>query len=211
LFITKKRYAILVFDKEGKRYDTNGSTGYVKAMGLDLRRSDTPKIVQDFLSRILRNLLDGVPRENIIQSIVDFKETFLDRPAWEKGTPKRVNNLTKFTKLLSKGKANLPGHVRASINWNSMRRMKSDQHSLEITDGQKVIVCTLKNNVLGYTSVSYPIDQTYLPDWFKELPFDENEMEAKIVDKKVSNLLGVLGWDLADTKTNQNTYSQLFG
>ena len=39
IFITKKRYAINIFDKEGKRKDTNGKTGEIKAMGLDLKLS----------------------------------------------------------------------------------------------------------------------------------------------------------------------------
>ena len=35
--------------------------------------------------------------------------------------------------------------------------------------------------------------------WFKELPFDHTEMEAVIIDKKISNLIGVLNWDLSST------------
>jgi hypothetical protein len=35
LFITKKRYAVLYYDKEGKRTDTGGAPGKIKAMGLD--------------------------------------------------------------------------------------------------------------------------------------------------------------------------------
>ena len=42
LFITKKRYAVLYYDKEGKRQDVEGKPGKIKAMGLDLKRSDTP-------------------------------------------------------------------------------------------------------------------------------------------------------------------------
>ena len=34
-FITKKRYAMLVFDNEGKREDVDGKAGKIKAMGLD--------------------------------------------------------------------------------------------------------------------------------------------------------------------------------
>jgi hypothetical protein len=41
IFITKKRYAINIFDKEGKRKDVNGKNGDIKAMGLDLKRADT--------------------------------------------------------------------------------------------------------------------------------------------------------------------------
>ena len=57
LFITKKRYAVLYFDKEGNRADTAGSPGKMKAMGLDLKRSDTPVFVQEFLSELLMMVL----------------------------------------------------------------------------------------------------------------------------------------------------------
>jgi DNA polymerase elongation subunit (family B) len=66
LFITKKRYAVLYYDKENKRVDTHGEPGRVKAMGLDLKRSDTPKVIQDFLSEILNDVLTGRTREHII-------------------------------------------------------------------------------------------------------------------------------------------------
>jgi len=36
IFITKKRYAINIFDKEGKRKDKDGKLGDIKAMGLDI-------------------------------------------------------------------------------------------------------------------------------------------------------------------------------
>ena len=42
LFIKKKRYAVLIYDLEGNRLDKDGKPGKVKAMGLDLKRSDTP-------------------------------------------------------------------------------------------------------------------------------------------------------------------------
>ena len=73
LFIKKKRYAVLIYDKEGKRQDVNGKPGKVKAMGLDLKRSDTPKIVQDFLSDILLDVLTGVDRDTVVGKIKEFK------------------------------------------------------------------------------------------------------------------------------------------
>ena len=66
LFITKKRYAVMYIDKENKRVDVNGRPGKVKAMGLDLKRSDTPKVIQDFLSEVLNEVLQGAGREQII-------------------------------------------------------------------------------------------------------------------------------------------------
>ena len=80
LFITKKRYAVLYYDKENKRVDTHGSPGKVKAMGLDLKRSDTPKVIQEFLSKILNEVLIGTSREEIIEKIREFKYLFKERP-----------------------------------------------------------------------------------------------------------------------------------
>jgi DNA polymerase elongation subunit (family B) len=211
LFITKKRYAVMIIDKEGKRQDVNGKPGKVKAMGLDLKRSDTPKVIQEFLSEILDQVLVGTSREDIIEKIREFKYLFKDRPGWEKGSPKRVNNLTKYGKEEQRlGKANMPGHVRAALNWNNLRRMNSDNYSMQIVDGMKTIVCKLKSNPLGWTSIGYPTDETNLPTWFKELPFDDTEMEATVVDQKIDNLLSVLNWDLASATNTENTFQTLF-
>ena len=211
LFITKKRYAVLFYDKDGKRYDVGGKPGKVKAMGLDLKRSDTPKVIQEFLSDILDDVLNGVDKDPIVEKIRDFKMLFKERPGWEKGSPKRVNNLTMYgNKEIKEGKTNMPGHVRAAINWNNLRRMNSDNYSLAVVDGMKVIVCKLKQNPLGWTSIAYPTDEQHLPKWFTELPFDDAEMEATVIDGKVDNLLGVLDWDLASVTNTTNTFQSLF-
>lgn len=211
LFIKKKRYAVLVYDQEGERKDVEGKPGKVKALGLDLKRSDTPKIVQDFLSEILMMTLTGVDRHEIAKSIKDFKFKFEELPPWDKGTPKRVNNLTKFTEMERRqGRANMPGHVRAAINWNNLRKLNGDNRSMEIVDGMKTIVCKMKDNPMGYTSVGFPTDQRHLPEWFKELPFDNSLMEATIVDQKVDNLLGVLDWDLATLTDTKSSFQSLF-
>jgi len=211
LFITKKRYAVMIIDKEGKRIDVNGKPGKVKAMGLDLKRSDTPKIIQDFLSDILQDVLVGAMRDDVVQKIRDFKYTFADRPGWEKGSPKRVNNLTMYSKREhAEGKTNMPGHVRAGMNWNTLRRMNSDNYSMQIVDGMKVIVCKLKDNALGWTSVAYPTDELHLPQWFRDLPFDDAAMEATVIDGKIDNLLGVLDWDLLSATNTENTFQTLF-
>ncbi len=211
LFIKKKRYAVLIYDLEGSRLDVDGKPGKVKAMGLDLKRSDTPKVVQDFLSDILLRVLTGSDRQYVYDRVRTFKEEFQARPAWEKGTPKRVNNLTHYGDLEAKqGRANMPGHVRAALNWNSLRKMNSDNYSMSIVDGMKTIVCKLKSNPLGFTSVGYPTDETHIPDWFKQLPFDDGLMEDTIVDQKVENLLGVLGWNISDHTNVRSTFDSLF-
>jgi DNA polymerase elongation subunit (family B) len=211
LFITKKRYAVNAIDIENKRLDVDGKIGKTKATGLDLKRSDTPKVIQEFLLEILNKLLAGAERDELIEHIRAFKYEFMERPGWEKGSPKRVNNLTKYAAEEARlGKANMPGHVRAAMNWNNMRRMNGDNYSMQIVDGMKTIVCKLKSNALGWTSIGYPTDEQRLPKWFTELPFDDGLMEATVVDQKVDNLLGVLEWDLASATNTENTFTSLF-
>ena len=197
---------------------------------MDIKRSDTPEFVQDFLEEILDATLEGEGEDNVIQMIKDFKTDFKSLDSWKKGMPKRVNNLTKYTKKLNnqlkgpgsnmtlhkldalKGEKEnkmIPGHVRASINYNNMKYANSDNYSLSIMDGAKVIVCRLKNNPMNYASIAYPTDELKVPQWFKELPFDEDAMEAAVLDKKIGNVLGVMNWDL-NRANNAETLDAFF-
>jgi DNA polymerase elongation subunit (family B) len=227
LFITKKRYAALVYDYEGERKDVDGKLGKIKAMGVDLKRSDTPEFVQKFLAELLTMVLSGNTKEDCFDRITKFKDQFTLKPGWEKGTPKRVNNLTKYRDIVetynrrTEQLANIgqgaevlkrpimPGHVRASMNWNELRKAYKDNYSLPIMDGQKVIVCKLRSNPMNYTSIAYPIDELNLPDWFKSLPFSHKEMEQTIIDQKIKNLIGVLGWELEETQ-RVNVFDSIF-
>jgi DNA polymerase elongation subunit (family B) len=211
IFITKKRYAINIFDKEGKRKDKDGKHGDIKAMGLDLKRADTPKYIQDFLMSVLEMVIQqGKGRDEVIDTIKEFKRNLTQQDSWTKGSPKSVNNLTKHTETWEKtGKCGV-GHAMAAINWNYLRRLNGDNYSMKIVDGMKIVVCKLKPNPLDMTSVAYPTDELRLPDWFKELPFDDSLMEQTLVDKKIENLLGVLGWELKENTDTNSTFDELF-
>jgi DNA polymerase elongation subunit (family B) len=204
LFITKKRYAMKIYDLEGEAVDK------IKAMGLDLKRSDTPAYIQDFLSDVLDKVLTGANEEEVMDFIADFRLEFKKMPGWEKGSPRRVNKLTEYhSREKRKGKVNMPGHVRAAINWNTLKKVYNDRYSMDIIDGQKCIVCKLKDNPMGYTSIAYPTDELRIPEWFKELPFADDEMEATLINKKLDNLIGVLDWDLGASEAD-NTFDKLF-
>ena len=210
IFITKKRYAINIFDKEGKRKDTNGKNGDIKAMGLDLKRADTPKYIQEFLMDVLTKVLAGAQRDTVIEMVKEFKTKLSEQDSWTKGSPKSVNNLTKHTIEFEKtGKCGV-GHARAAINWNYLRRVYGDNYSQKIIDGMKIVVCKLKDNALGFTSIAYPVDELRLPSWFKELPFDDLLMESTLVDEKIDNLLGVLNWDIRSNTDVNSTFDDLF-
>lgn len=222
LFITKKRYAILMFDKDGIRLDTGGKVGKVKAMGLDLKRADTPKFVQTFLSNILMDTLTDKGENFVIEKIRVFKEQFENMKPWQQGTPRAVNKLTHYKEKLEDaglkklqgikvGNLHVPGHVTASLAWNRLKEINMDQHAMRIIDGQKVVVCKLRETVENtLTSIAAPVDENHLPDWFTSLPFDSDAMMAGIVDQKVKNLVGCLGWSLERTSKEHEHLSTLF-
>jgi hypothetical protein len=215
LFIKKKKYGVLIYDLEGKRLDKDGKPGKLKAMGLDLKRSDTPRFMQQFLESLLMDVLTEKSKDEMYDNIRSFRRVFKDRPGWEKGAPKKVANLgafdTKRKTATAKGllapmqrgeklKINMPGHVLASLNWNALCDLYNDRHATRITDSARIIVCKLLKNCYDMTSIAYPIDETHLPQWFCDLPFDHAAMETTIIDNKLDNLVGVLNWDLTDTR-----------
>lgn len=220
IFVTKKKYAVNVYDKEGKRKDKEGKMGDVKVTGLDIKRSDTPKFIQEFLMKVLTLVLAGREREEVVAAIREFKEYLQTLQPWEKGSPKGIKKLTSYEEKVVKSassqfgklaeKINMPGHTRASINWNYLRRMNGDNYSMKIVDGMKIVVCKLKDNPLGITSIAYPVDEIRLPDWFKELPFDDAAMEQALVDEKIENIIGVLNWNLRETTNIRSTFQDLF-
>jgi len=227
IFIKKKRYALLMYDDDGVRRDVDGSPGKIKVMGIDIKRSDTPAYMQNFLSEVLLKVLTDGTREEVIEMVKEFKKEFRTKPGWEKGSQTRVNNLTSYKNRVNaakkamardlnnggdkskRDKVHLPGHVAASLNWNMLRELNQDRYAVEIVDGMKTIVCKLKPNTFKLKSVAYPVDATKIPEWFQKLPFDHELMEQTIVDKKLDNLIGVLNWDMSDANASE-TFDNLF-
>lgn len=201
LFLKKKRYAILKYWEDGFRLDVDGKPGKIKAMGLEIKRSDTPKYIQNFLEETLLALLIGESEEELRERVRSFKREFKDKPSIEKGSPKTVKNYTnKAKEFQDTGKCSV-GHVKAAIYWNRLRELNDDMSVPEATDGTKVIVCDLKPNPLGITKVGYPIDcADYLPEWFMELPFDDDTMETAVLTKKLGNIFGILDMDIGITE-----------
>ena len=202
LFLKKKRYAILKYWEDGFRLDVDGKVGKIKAMGLEIKRSDTSKYIQVFLEDLLISLLSGSQEEELRIKVRKFKSEFRKMPSYEKGSPKTVNNLSNlYEKYIKTGKCSV-GHVLAGIQWNRLRNANNDKSVPEVTDGTKVMVCTLKDNPLGIKSIGYPIEcQEYLPTWFLDLPFDDEVMENKVLTKKLNNIFGILDMDIGIDET----------
>lgn len=213
-FIKKKKYAILMYEMDGTRFDVNGKRGKLKAMGLDLKRADTPKVMQDFLSEVLMDTLTGATHDDITNKIIPFRQTFKSAKPWEKGKPSAVKGMTKYYDAVNRSvevnkkaasginkRVTVPAHVGASYNWNKLCELHNDLHTPLITDGTRIVICSLLPNEFGMKDVAYPIDipSGQLPKWFTGLPFDDAAMEDKIIDMKLQNLFEALDWNFTHT------------
>lgn len=218
LFVKKKRYAILVYDNEGKREDVGGKLGKLKVMGMETKRSDTPEYCQKFLESLLHETLTTGEQAKVIDKIRDFRKEFRARQPWEQGSPKGMNGLTVYTQAFDAYKSGktqkaprMPGHIKAAYNYNMLRKSMNDRASLEIEDGMKIWVCRLKPNAMDIETIAIPVDLSIIPKWIKQLPYDTDLMESKMIDKKVDNLLWVLNWDILDESKDLLGVDDLFG
>lgn len=198
IFVSKKRYALLVYEHDGYRKDI-GDIGEMKIMGLQVKRSDCPQLVRNMLKDMLKSLLQYGSKDKLIDILKEFGENKwkLLKP-WEKGTPNACNKLTYYTEQYIATKKCSVGQVMAAINWNMLIDIYKDNRTPKILDGNKVIVCKLKpNNAFNMNSVAFPVDLDIFPEWFKSLPFDEQSMKDSVVDTTIDTIFGVLGWKLS--------------
>jgi len=198
----KKRYALYVVDDEHKKVDK------LKIMGMETKRSDTPKFIQDFLTKCLvMTVKEHKPYEDIYEYVNEFRKEFRNIPAWKKGSPGRVKNLKLKSQelyewinnpIVGSKKTQMHFTVKAANNTNMLIDLYGEHRMGKIRDGDKIQVIYLKDHPDSIDCVALPTDDIYIPEWFKELPFDVDTMEQKLLDKKLFNVIGdVMKWDFS--------------
>jgi DNA polymerase elongation subunit (family B) len=97
LFLKKKHYAVLYYDKDNIRQDKGDQPdGKLYIKGLATQRADTPETIQKFLKEVLHKVLTGSGEREVIEFVREFRTKVKTLHPWEKGTPKRANNVTMY-------------------------------------------------------------------------------------------------------------------
>lgn len=201
IFQVKKKYVIHVVDDEGKPSDK------LKAMGSDIKKSDTPKYIQKFLSDVIRKILvEGYDYKKIEKFINDFRKEFrsiegndLIKIGKVVGCNKLEDYMNEYKQIehAGKGRVKLPGNVRPVINHNIQLEMRGDKESPVINAGDKVRLFYLKKNEYNYKSIAIPSDASSFPPWFFD-SFDVSldMMEEKLIDDKIDLIFKSIGWEV---------------
>lgn len=193
VFFTKKRYAMHVINNEGIDCDKS------KIMGLEIKKSDTPIIVQNFLHTIVDMLMDHRTYNDIKKFISDFKEEYQKQDITSIGIPTNIKTLNKYVEKYDGSFKGFPWHVKASMIYNSL----CSSSDVTIRAGDKIkIIYVIHHDI---KAIAFPSDADMLPSFLDEFDIDWKRMWERI-DKKLENYLKPIGYDkksLQKTIVNQ--------
>jgi DNA polymerase elongation subunit (family B) len=184
IFVTKKRYVLKLIDLDGRRCNK------LKAMGLEMKKTTTPKIIRTFLEDVVNLILDGEKTwDEIDDFIVGYRKMVrTDLPLVDIGLPKGVKNVELYTEKykLEGVKARLPGHVAASIHYNECLKHYGDKESAPITSGNKIKVFYLTKKYGKFKSIAIPTDMEQVPQWFTDhFEVKRTLHEEKLIDNNL--------------------------
>lgn len=198
LFQAKKKYILKVVDLEGMEVDK------LKSQGSEIKKSDTPKVIQHFLKDLMNLILMGTPYPEIETFVNQSRQSILGKSAdlFSIGVAKQANNLdalyTEWRRVEkpNKGKVKLPGHIRAAVNYNELVQ-QHEQGAKLLKSGDKVKIFYLKPNASGLKSVAFPADLDSFPEWFVEnFQVDRKLTEQKMFDNKLEGIFSAIGWEV---------------
>lgn len=178
-FIVKKNYIMHYINKEGVDKDD------YKIMGLAIKRTDTPKVVKDFLTKMLNMIMDHKTYHEINAAILEFKEQYKKCSFLDVGRPMTIKELTKFEKKYNEAVAagasdpmkGFAYHARASLYYNFM----CGPSDIKIYSGNKIKVVYIDHPEIKYIAV--PADADVLPKFLDDIKIDWDAQWEKVVKK----------------------------
>ncbi len=203
----KKKYMMLVVDKEGKRIEP-GDDDELKTMGSDIRLSSTPELIRQMLKEIVMNILYEQPQAIADQVVLEFRGKL--GKGTERVNPLHLASIVSIKELdeyalkweaiekTGRGKVKMPANARASINFNSMIEKLDLKDEVPIKSGQKIKILWLRpGNDYEFEAMAFNSDMEELPKWFTDrFEVDTEAMELKLVDQKVKLIFDALGWEV---------------
>jgi hypothetical protein len=201
LFQAKKKYMLKVVDMEGVAVDK------MKSQGSEIKKADTPKVIQKMLKTTVDMILDGKDYDEVAAYVNEQRKDILKKKlnVFLLGVAKQVNDLDKYTaeyncpgthRNASGGKLTITGHARAACNYNFLLN-EFDKGAKAIASGDKVLIYYLKPNQFGFKSIGFPAELTRFPKWFLEnFQVDITKTEQNMFDNKLDGIFSALGQDV---------------
>lgn len=201
LFQAKKKYMLKVVDLEGV------ATDKLKSMGSEIKKADTPKPIQKFLKNTVDLILDGKEFAEVEKHVNIQRKKLFSKSSYNDiihlGVARSANNFEsqyndfKRFELTGKHRVRLPGHIRASVNYNELALLEEGQGASLIQSGDKVKVFYLLPNARKIKSIAFPSDISKFPKWFDDqYKVDVKLTEEKMIDAKLEGIFSAWGYEV---------------
>lgn len=200
-FRATRRYAQWITKQEGIEKEI------LDIKGLEFQKSNFPPILGEFFNSILKQVLKGAQKPQVLSQIKVFKKQILNGeiPLTKLGNPTSVKKLYKYKstskragEIFSSIEKGAPAPVRAAIKYNDLLHLwKLDKTHSTITQADKVKWIYLKDN-------PYKIDGLAYLEWdlppkiedFLEKYADRQKIFDSILLNKLEGFFEDLNWSL---------------
>ena len=193
----KKRYALNVWDSEGKRkYDKDGNlVPKLKIMGLETQRSTTPPFASSSLEKSIKLIL--TTDEQTLQSFVSsVKSDYRKQPYNTVASVSSANNIEKYSTPDLHPIKGCMGHIKAALAFNRLTLIHTNVPP--IRSGEKIQMLMLKQpNIMHTDSIGFPSGTDFPPDFGIDLRklVDYKSMYEKHYIKPLSAICDSIGWE----------------
>ena len=205
-WVAKKRYAQWMILKNGIPCDK------LDVKGLDVVRSSFPKAFQDFMAKVLKDILMGKTNDEINESLLEFKSGIYNLRINKIAKGGAIKELSKYDKgkwrkdsglQIATFEKGTPAHVKAGITYNRLLKFFECPFKFEpIRDGEKVKWVYLKQNPLGIDTVAFKDynDPKEITD-FIEKYVDRDMLFKAELENKLNDFFGALKWEMASAES----------
>jgi len=183
---SKKKYVMHLVNMEGKVVDKQ------KKMGVEIIKSDTPKVIQDFLQHIVDMLLEQESYENVKDYVDQFQIDYRNLSMIDIGRPTNIKILNKYVERYVEQQdfKGFPYHVKASMIYNSMCGVSD----IKIRAGDKVRITYVKDEEFGAIAIPADMEDYEVPEFIKKMDIDYKIMWKKVLTKLEKYLIPI-GYD----------------
>jgi DNA polymerase elongation subunit (family B) len=195
MFIAKKRYALLVQDLEGIRFEEPK----LKIMGLETARSSTPAVVRKKLKECIKIILTKTPEE--LRNYVDeFYDEFMKLPISEVAAPRGVRGINKYSCNEKIYESGTPIATKAALLYNTYTKkigIDKEYPTIKENDKMKFVFVKIpnpygmagKDAVMGF--INSPPAQFNLEKYI-----DTKKQFEKTFQEPLDNILDAIKWKL---------------
>jgi DNA polymerase elongation subunit (family B) len=207
IWLAKKRYAQWIISDNGVPVDR------LDVKGLDVVRSSFPKAFRQFMSGILKDILEDKTEDYISIKVNKFKDELNQLNVVDIAKNSSVKNLTKYMPKKSQTmftfKSGTPAHVKASIAFNQLlRHFKCTYKYAPLKDGDKVKWVYLRNNPFGLESMAFRGDDD--PEEIMDIVktyVDYDKIFERELQTKLQDFFTALGFgDAINTKSKAEEF-----